>query len=137
MSMPKPVLDQPADQPGQPVHTQQLIVQPLENFHLQVLIALGDFCQRTYHLACLFARLLCCDNSYIVRLCACCRALKPTENPAQSGTFFSGNRLAAGDSVQRKKPLAYMRLPLRAVRRLSLLPLQPGWDTGILAGSES
>ena len=53
----------------------------------------GDFCQRTYHLACLFARLLCYDNSYIVRLCACCRALKPTKNPAQSGTFVSGNRL--------------------------------------------
>ncbi|MER2515882.1 MAG: multidrug effflux MFS transporter [Candidatus Accumulibacter phosphatis] len=55
--------------------------------------ALGDFYKTTYHLACLFARLRCCDNSYIVRLCACCRALKTTENPAQSGTFFSGNRL--------------------------------------------
>jgi hypothetical protein len=54
---------------------------------------LGDFCQRTYHLACLFVRLLCRDNSYIARLCACYRFLKTNENPAQSGTFFSGNRL--------------------------------------------
>ncbi|NMQ26805.1 Bcr/CflA family efflux MFS transporter [Candidatus Accumulibacter phosphatis] len=54
---------------------------------------LGDFYKTTYHLACLFARLRCCDNSYIVRLCAGCRALKTTENPAQFGTFFSGNRL--------------------------------------------
>jgi hypothetical protein len=56
---------------------------------------LGDFCQRTYHLACLFVRLLCRDNSYIARLCACYRFLKTNENPAQSGTFFSGNRLNA------------------------------------------
>jgi hypothetical protein len=55
--------------------------------------ALGDFCQRTYHLACLFVRLLCRDNSYIARLCACYRFLKTNENPAQSGSFFSGNRL--------------------------------------------
>jgi len=28
---------------------------------------LGDFCQTTYHLACLFARLLCCHNSSALR----------------------------------------------------------------------
>jgi hypothetical protein len=66
------------------------------SLHAKIVATLGDFCQRTYHLACLFARLLCYDNSYIVQLCACCRALKPTENPAQSGTFFSGNRLSSG-----------------------------------------
>jgi hypothetical protein len=57
-------------------------------------LCLGDFCQITYHLACLFVRLLCRDNSYIARLCACYRFLKTNENPAQSGTFFSGNLLS-------------------------------------------
>ena len=52
----------------------------------------GDFCQITYRLACLFARLRCRDNSFIVRLCACCRSLKADENPAPSGTLFSDNR---------------------------------------------
>jgi hypothetical protein len=42
---------------------------------------LGDFCQRIQVLTCLFARLLCCADSYIVRLCACRRALKTNENP--------------------------------------------------------
>jgi hypothetical protein len=60
---------------------------------------LGDFCQRTYHLACLFIRLLCRDNSYIVRLCACYRSLKTNENPAQPGIFFSGNRLKSRIAV--------------------------------------
>jgi hypothetical protein len=60
---------------------------------------LGDFCQRPYHLACLFVRLLCRDNSYIARLCACYRYLKTNENPAQSGTFFSGNRLKTSASA--------------------------------------
>ncbi len=59
---------------------------------------LVDFCQITYHLACLFARLLCRGNSYIVRLCACCRSLKTGENPAQSGMFFPGNRLSSPKS---------------------------------------
>ncbi|MCG6868657.1 MAG: hypothetical protein LJE91_08000, partial [Gammaproteobacteria bacterium] len=57
------------------------------------LMTLGDFCQMTYHPACLFVRPLCCDNRYIVRLCACCRALMTNENPARSGMSFSGNRL--------------------------------------------
>ena len=54
---------------------------------------LGDFCQNSYHLACLFACLLRRVNSYIVRLCACCPSLKTNENPARSGMSFSDNRL--------------------------------------------
>jgi hypothetical protein len=65
----------------------------LREGHLRPCAGLGDFCQRTYHLACLFVRLLSRDNSYIARLCACYRFLKTNKNPAQSGTFFSGNRL--------------------------------------------
>jgi hypothetical protein len=54
---------------------------------------LGDFCQKTYHPACLFVRLRRCGNRYIVRLCAYRHALKTNENPAQSGMLFSANRL--------------------------------------------
>ncbi|MBT8419390.1 MAG: hypothetical protein KJO08_00865, partial [Gammaproteobacteria bacterium] len=39
------------------------------------LATLGDFYQRTYQLACPFVRFLRYVNSYIERLCACCRAL--------------------------------------------------------------
>jgi hypothetical protein len=49
---------------------------------------LGDFCQKSYQLARLFARLLCCAKGYIARLCAPLRALQADENPAQSGNFF-------------------------------------------------
>ena len=65
---------------------------------------IGDFCQRTYHLARLLARLRCRASSHIAGLCSCCRSLKTTENPSQSGTFFSGNRLGrlqnALDAIQ-------------------------------------
>jgi hypothetical protein len=50
---------------------------------------LGDFCQITYHLTCLLARLPRRGNSYIVRLCACFRALNTDENRAQFGVFSS------------------------------------------------
>ena len=56
---------------------------------------LGDFCQRTYHLACLFVRLRCRDNRCIARLCACYRSLKTNANPTQPGMFSSGNRLSS------------------------------------------
>jgi site-specific recombinase XerC len=46
--------------------------------------SLGDFCQKSYQLARLFARLLCCAKGYIARLCAPLRALQADENPAQS-----------------------------------------------------
>jgi hypothetical protein len=49
---------------------------------------LGDFCQKTYQPAWLFARLLRFDNSYRAPLCACCRSLKTNENPAHPGIFF-------------------------------------------------
>ena len=54
---------------------------------------LGDFCQRKYPLAGLLVRLRRCANSTIARYAAAARALKPNQNPAQSGIFFSGNRL--------------------------------------------
>jgi hypothetical protein len=50
--------------------------------------SLGDFSQKSYQLACLFARLLCCAKGYIARLCAPLRTLQADENPAQSGNFF-------------------------------------------------
>jgi hypothetical protein len=74
-------------------------------------VSLGEFCQRTYHLACLFVRLLCRDNSYIARLCACHRFLKTNENPAQSGAFFSGNRLNGGRRRKRERPSPPRRPP--------------------------
>jgi hypothetical protein len=54
----------------------------------------GDFCQQTYRLACLFARLRCRDSGHIVRLCTRCRSLKANQNPAPFGMFVSGNRLS-------------------------------------------
>ncbi len=55
---------------------------------------LGDFCQQTYRLACLFARLLRRGSGHRARLCARCRSLKASENPAPFGLFVSGNRLS-------------------------------------------
>jgi hypothetical protein len=60
----------------------------------------GDFCQKNYQLACLFARLLCCAKGYIARLCAPLRALQADENPAQSGSFFSSIRLSNAKNGQ-------------------------------------
>jgi hypothetical protein len=56
-------------------------------------IYLGDFCQKSYQLARLFARPLCCAKGYIAGLCAPLRALQADENPAQSGNCFSSIRL--------------------------------------------
>jgi hypothetical protein len=44
--------------------------------------------EKSYQLACLFARLLCCAKGYIARLCAPLRTLQANQNPAQSGNFF-------------------------------------------------
>jgi hypothetical protein len=49
--------------------------------------------QKSYQLARLFARLLCCAKGYIARVCAPLRALQADENPAQSGNFSSSIRL--------------------------------------------
>ena len=54
---------------------------------------LGDFCQQTYRLTCLFARLRCRDSGHIVRLGTGCRSLKANQHPAPFGIFVSGNRL--------------------------------------------
>jgi hypothetical protein len=54
---------------------------------------LGSFCQISYRLTCLDARLLCRAGSHIARLCSCRCSLKASLNPAPSGTRFSGNRL--------------------------------------------
>jgi hypothetical protein len=48
-----------------------------------------------YRLACVFARLRRRADSHIARVCSSRDSLKASEHPAQSGTFFSGNRLMA------------------------------------------
>ena len=58
---------------------------------------LGDFCQSSYRLACLFARLLRRVVGRIARLCSRQRSLKANEHPTQFDTRFSGNRLSVPD----------------------------------------
>jgi hypothetical protein len=74
-------------------------------------IDLGDFCQKTYRLACLFARLLRRGSGCIVRLCTRCRSLKADENPAPGGTFFSGNRLKSPAAPTTTRETVNLRVP--------------------------
>jgi len=61
-------------------------------------------------------------------LCACCRALNPNKDPAQSGIFFSGNRLSL------EAPAGPWRDELETARGLSeregteLQVLRRSWD---------
>jgi len=87
---------------------------------------LGDFCRLTYHLACLFARLRRRANSDIVRLCACWRALKTNENPAQSGISISGNRLRIQSHIKRGMYESFRTSPRgTANSTLYVMPAEP------------
>jgi hypothetical protein len=66
---------------------------------------LGDFCQKSYQLARLFARLLCCAKGYIARLCAPLRALQADEDPAQSGNCSSSIRLRSPPPTPYRRPV--------------------------------
>jgi hypothetical protein len=101
--------------------------------------ALGDFCQTTYQLVCLFVRLRRCGNRCIVRLCASRHALKTNENPAQSGMLFSANRLK-GLFATPTIPIVGGKVKLpqdsSAMNRRALRPLSDLSDQHSLTGSE-
>lgn len=54
---------------------------------------LGDFCQSSYPLACLEARLTCRTDGHIAWLCSRRCSSRANLDPAPSGMRFSGNRL--------------------------------------------